>query len=428
MSYCSKRAPTIDSAIMPVGYSRSTSGVVTRNSAYDGPRQSLQDRKYSSLNTPGFKRVKKQVLAPLAFSSWSGVLTDSVGTCGSVSSQFYSKGVSRQVMGTSNAAVQAARSALWSVSTMNLRLKAEALMLERMKDVKFNAPLAFAERRQTANLLVHTVNRVATLAVLIRKGKFAEANRFLEGRKRFFAEGASDYYLREKLLFEKRNRKNGYFTKNTLRKPTYDDFTSAWLEYKYGWVPLLSDVKGAAELCAQSFNDIRPTSVYGKAETVFTTKNVYSTQGLTGTAYGKANSKYKAVCKFEVSSVVADKLKQTGIADPLVLAWEMLPYSFVVDWFVPVGQYLSNLSAPFGIRFISGSLSYKCDMNILGTSVSNNTYWWIDSGFPVSYDFAEVTRTVYTAFPSPQLPSLSLGLTGHQITSGIALISQLFRR
>jgi hypothetical protein len=37
--------------------------------------------------------------------------------------------------------------------------------------------------------------------------------------------------------------------------------------------------------------------------------------------------------------------RQLGMLDPASVVWEIVPYSFVVDWFVPFGTYLSNLNA-----------------------------------------------------------------------------------
>jgi hypothetical protein len=36
--------------------------------------------------------------------------------------------------------------------------------------------------------------------------------------------------------------------------------------------------------------------------------------------------------------------RSLGLTDPLSVVWEIIPYSFVVDWFLPVGTYLENLN------------------------------------------------------------------------------------
>jgi hypothetical protein len=43
--------------------------------------------------------------------------------------------------------------------------------------------------------------------------------------------------------------------------------------------------------------------------------------------------------------------RQLGLLDPLSVVWENIPYSFVVDWFIPIGDYLSMLNQ---IPFLNG--------------------------------------------------------------------------
>lgn len=48
------------------------------------------------------------------------------------------------------------------------------------------------------------------------------------------------------------------------------------------------------------------------------------------------------------------KIQQLGLDDPLGLIWELTPYSFVVDWFLPVGQWLSSFRSIKGLTFQGG--------------------------------------------------------------------------
>ncbi len=34
--------------------------------------------------------------------------------------------------------------------------------------------------------------------------------------------------------------------------------------------------------------------------------------------------------------------RSLGLTDPYSVAWDLLPFSFIADWFIPIGTYLDN--------------------------------------------------------------------------------------
>lgn len=53
------------------------------------------------------------------------------------------------------------------------------------------------------------------------------------------------------------------------------------------------------------------------------------------------------------------QLNGLGLLNPALLWWELLPYSFVVDWFLPVGDVLTSLTAGIGMDGVVGGLVYE---------------------------------------------------------------------
>lgn len=43
-------------------------------------------------------------------------------------------------------------------------------------------------------------------------------------------------------------------------------------------------------------------------------------------------------------------LNQYGLLNPAMMAWQRLPYSFVIDWFLPIGTILGSLTAEAGLE------------------------------------------------------------------------------
>lgn len=51
--------------------------------------------------------------------------------------------------------------------------------------------------------------------------------------------------------------------------------------------------------------------------------------------------------------------QQIGLTNPLLLGWELIPFSFVADWFIQVGDYLETLDALIGVKRIAITRSVK---------------------------------------------------------------------
>lgn len=54
--------------------------------------------------------------------------------------------------------------------------------------------------------------------------------------------------------------------------------------------------------------------------------------------------------------------------NPSLVLWEAVPWSFVVDWLLPVGDFLSSLTALWGISIISNVYTTKSERNWSGWS------------------------------------------------------------
>lgn len=103
--------------------------------------------------------------------------------------------------------------------------------------------------------------------------------------------------------------------------------------------------------------------------------------------------------------------------------WEAIPYSFVVDWFVRVGDFLGqfdqNLTLPY--KLLDVGWSYKAS-----ETLENSAHGY----YPFPFDWQVVgtrTRTLYHR--EPGLPvafsSISAGEPGlRQLALGISLLVQ----
>lgn len=131
---------------------------------------------------------------------------------------------------------------------------------------------------------------------------------------------------------------------------------SAWLSFRYGWAPLLNDLN-------DQFN-ILSSKIQEKGMLIHATR-VKRFEGVEHRNYSDASTihdiEWKSLYKTRLDAIVdvpgLREASRLGLTNPLGVAWELVPYSFIVDWFAPIGSMLELSSARAGLRFIGGSTS-----------------------------------------------------------------------
>lgn len=142
-----------------------------------------------------------------------------------------------------------------------------------------------------------------------------------------------------------------------------------YLEYVYGFAPLMQDIHGVAELAKNAGK--KPLFVHGNSSAAgrewasgqLTYLNASSDQDeyMDVKSYSKTRAKLWA--KLSDQWPVSRVLNQLGLTNPASLVWELVPLSFVVDWILPIGPVLSALTAPCGLDFVNGSISRRVTMS-----------------------------------------------------------------
>lgn len=103
------------------------------------------------------------------------------------------------------------------------------------------------------------------------------------------------------------------------------------------------------------------------------------------------------------------RLSQVGVANPLSLAWNLLPLSFVADYFGNVGDYFQASGSTVGLKFKAGSITNTAKRRIgwkydgLGPNSWGST--WVPGAVSCLVTHFPKTETatdrgVYSAFPS----------------------------
>lgn len=129
----------------------------------------------------------------------------------------------------------------------------------------------------------------------------------------------------------------------TQNQKRLDYVTGKWLEYRYGWLPL---VKSTYEVLETLNGALKDRSVPFTARSGYNdTKNVMNNLPLGGnqvhreTLMAQGSVRQQTVYTFKLPMNL-QAYDFTSLS-PLGIAWELLPLSFVADWFFTVGKTLS---------------------------------------------------------------------------------------
>jgi len=141
-------------------------------------------------------------------------------------------------------------------------------------------------------------------------------------------------------------------------------FDQAWLEGRYGWRLMaydLNDINDALiklQSIAPKVFERAYASDKGHTVSTWSNDNCRILQAFNNTIYGDwtyvvgSCTDYKEVNR-RAGSIV--ELVAGGIAfvDPLVTAWEVIPFSFIADWFLNIGKNIAAFS-PFASGTLKG--------------------------------------------------------------------------
>jgi len=201
--------------------------------------------------------------------------------------------------------------------------------------------------------------------------------------------------------------------KKSIKKTISDN----WLMTQYGVLPLVQDAQGAAEFLAKTLN-------FPMIQTYKVRKKKFQRLGpisnLTFNAWwGHGVTQGQIIARLEEASVA----QLTGLLDPASVLWEKTPYSFVADWFIPIGNYLAarSLASALTGTFVT-TLTTRTACEYYGRpSPPGLSYVQQPSG---SYSKIVLTRSVSTSLnvPLPRFKTLDKVASWKHCANAVALL------
>lgn len=197
------------------------------------------------------------------------------------------------------------------------------------------------------------------------------------------------------------------------QQPRSKQASGQWLELQYGWLPLVGDIYNLAGL-----DPFAGDTVSGRANV---TTQVKYTNGIV-TCKHKCEHGMTVVC----SDPALAYASQLGLTNPAIIAWELTPFSFVIDWFLPIGDYISRLTQDIGFDFkdyyVSNKIEYLIDRPPRKAFIGSSSTYDISEG--CTGVVKEFTRSTPEDVPKPEL-EFKNPLSPMHLANAVALGRQL---
>ena len=271
---------------------------------------------------------------------------------------------------------------------------------ERVAGSDFNAGVFLGEGREALKMIANNATKIYKALIAVRKGRIWDAQKILTGK-----------------------------TRTVTSRGTV---ANNWLELQYGWLPLLSDVKGGAEFLSHHFTTPPVYRVAVAREVKFKDPCL---PGSPSSVYFPVN---RASCRGRIVALLKEKdvITLSGLTDPLSIAWELVPYSFVVDWFIPIGNYLHarGLAQALTGTFVTTKTNRTEVGGYVGKTIVDTVAPYDITDVKVnnakySMIHTTVNRTVSTSLsvPLPSVKPLGKVASWMHAANAVALLSQLKR-
>jgi len=222
-----------------------------------------------------------------------------------------------------------------------------------------------------------------------------------------------------------------------LRRGNPTALADLWLQYQYGVKPLMSDVYDTMKRVMHPENAYRTIRVRASDKQEYVDKYSFGTIGdgeAIETVKTFISNRCEIKCDINTSQDSLASLAGYTSLNPVSIVWELVPYSFVVDWVIDVGGYLRGLetAATFNQSFIRGYQTESVKSRVTGTIDGSGKYPTAHGRRSVSFTSGMVEKTfkkrrVLLDYPVPRFPQVKPSLGPQRLISAASLLSQFVK-
>lgn len=234
-----------------------------------------------------------------------------------------------------------------------------------------------------------------------------------------------------------RNRKRRAAARQRLERKygrqTVASLASAWLGAQFGLKPMLHDLADATVhlnnlvTAEKEGVKMRCSVTRGGQETVRHRMN-YDSSVLTGS--GEVTWVVDSACTIVGDYVLDDRMlrsnRQLALTSQLSMGYEIIPYSWLLDYVVDVGGWIKSLDAPLGLRCTGAAISRTQKLKPVLIKPENKYmgYDGIKAYKPEAFEIGRTTRSL-VPMVYPGLPPLGDMLSVTQAVNAVSVLTQL---
>lgn len=214
-------------------------------------------------------------------------------------------------------------------------------------------------------------------------------------------------------------------------KHTAKAASTAWLQWRYGWQQLGYDIQNVTKLLKEP---IRPKFIEGRAGESYVDSGTISTPvvwdyswvGPGNRADARIDVNWNVDASYRANVYVQTRYRSlNAFADIPLTIWEKIPYSFVADWFVNIGNLLAAWRVLRTCDVLATSLGTKLRAEATSqfqfTGVAGEHMLSATGGGSVHEIFDGKSRS--PGWIPNLIPSLTVKLTNERIADAVALLA-----
>lgn len=209
----------------------------------------------------------------------------------------------------------------------------------------------------------------------VKKGKLVMTSKqsvSLFRRSQALSKGSNTLWKSQKSAY--RRTKTYYLDRQSVTQMKGFSPADAWLQFQYGVMPLIWDMKGAIDAFEQGLRKGgAPIKAVRRLE-----RNYGMPQHYSYDAVGKCDVGVEVKLYANIDNTYVDALNRLGLINLASSAWELMPYSFVIDWLAPIGDMIKAVSTRTGIVYKGGYIGTKTVSDFTVTRKGIKGYGWPD--------------------------------------------------